>query len=79
MIGLNIIRHGTGNIAVADLGGEKISNGRARDIVRALGYCKCWVDYASGELCTSKTGGWQREILGGALKRLFMGKKTFLR
>ncbi len=44
VVDLQTTRYGTGNISSATLKGERIANGRARDIVSALDQAKVWYD-----------------------------------
>ena len=47
--GLECTHYKTGNISSAYLGGEKISNGRAREIMTTLDSGKVWYDCNTGK------------------------------
>lgn len=49
LLGLEVSRYGSGNISYAYLNGEKLSNRRARDLVRELDFAKVWWDASSQE------------------------------
>ena len=58
-IGLSVSRYNTGNVSYAELNGEKISNGHAREILYAI-ESGLYIDITTGEVHTrasGKTGG----------------------
>ena len=62
-LGLRTTHYGTGNISSATMNGERIANGRARDILSALAGAKFWYDVDSDQFHWATEWRHHEEIL----------------
>lgn len=69
--GLNVSRYGTGNISSATLGGEKLSNTKARELMSELDNGKLWYDVKTGQFESQRmSSSVKNKVIAGIKNRL---------